>query len=220
LLYPEQADFEEILHMYQKAGFRVIRDLSGKYAHDYKRYYILQKKIGDPDFEERATRFTFGDYIIDVDVQKTRELYRNFKSVSEQCKCDYCANYQKAVTGLPEKVHAFFEALGIDLGRITESVACYRTPGDRVHYGGICHVCGKVVKGKSLTVNQDGQYVVMRQEDAYCVEQDCDVWFSHDCVMVEKAFDAPVMQIDFGVKLPWLLDKKILAELPLDINKR
>ena len=214
-VFAEKADFEALLTMYKQAGFNIIRDLSKNHEGLCIRHYILQKQIGDMGFSERATRFTFGDYVIEVDVEKTRDVYAKLKPVNEKCKCDYCANYQKAVTSLPNNVHMFFWNLGVNLSMITESVAYNRNRDGTVHYGGVCHVCGKVVKGKNMTVMQDGQLVTMRSEDAYEVADGVIVWFSDECNRVEREFDAPVMQLDFCVDLPWVLDKKTLENIPM-----
>ncbi|MBQ2255974.1 MAG: helix-turn-helix domain-containing protein [Clostridia bacterium] len=212
-VFADKADFEALLSVYEQAGFFVIRDLSKITGGLCIRNYILQKQIGDMGFAERATRFTFGDYVIEVDVEKTREVYTKLRPVNEKCKCDCCANYQKVVTSLPNNVHMFFWNLGVNLSMITESVACHRNRDGTVHYGGVCHVCGKVVKGKNMTVMQDGQLVTMRSEDAYEVADGVIVWFSDECNRVEREFDAPVMQLDFCVDLPWLTDKKFPEEL-------
>ncbi len=210
LISPGQAELEAILRMYRQAGFHMIRDLS-EHARRGLRHYILQKRIDDPDFEERATRFTFGDYVVDVDVEKTREIYASLTPVSTRCKCDYCANYEKVVTGLPAQVREFFDQLGVDLTRITESVVYNRNRDGSVHYGGWLHVCGKVVKGK-----EDGEHTItLRPKEAYEVTENFKVWFSDECVMVRNAFDAPVTQIDFETDLPWVLDKKILENIPM-----
>lgn len=221
LLYPEQADFEAILHMYLQAGFVLIRDFTADNAHQGRKYhgmrqYILQKEIDDYGFSERATRFTFGDYVIDVDVEKTREIYKDLQPVNERCTCDWCANYRKAMEYAHPRVKDFFARLGIDPCKVAQSVACHQNRDGSWHYGCTCHVCGKIVKGKMLTTVQDGQLVTMRSEDAYEVAEGVIVWFTDECNRVEREFDAPVMQLDFCVDLPWLTDKKFPEELLLN----
>ena len=212
-IYPEKEHFEAILNMYLQAGFVVIRDFTADYEHEGHKYhgmrqYILQKKIDDDSFARRATRFTFGDYVIDVDVERTREIYKTLQPVSKRCTCDWCANYQKAVTHAPLQVKSMFESLGIDLERITESAACHQNRDGSWHYDCTCHVRGKLVKGKELTRVVGGQLVTLRSEDAYEVAKGVIVWFSDECNRVEKEFDAPILQLDFGIDLPWVLDKK------------
>ena len=38
--------------------------------------------------------FQFGEYKIDVDAEKTRQFYDRAKTVSEECQCDGCLNFE------------------------------------------------------------------------------------------------------------------------------
>lgn len=59
--------------------------------------------------------FQFGEYKIDVDVEKTRQFYDRAKTVSEGCQCDGCLNFGRAVDKLPQNIRDFFSALGVDM---------------------------------------------------------------------------------------------------------
>lgn len=59
--------------------------------------------------------FQFGEYKIDVDVEKTRQFYDRAKTVSEGCQCDGCLNFERAVDKLPQNIRDFFSALGVDM---------------------------------------------------------------------------------------------------------
>ena len=221
LMYPEQANFEAILTMYLQAGFVVIRDFTADNAHQGRKYhgmrhYILQKEIDDYGFSERATRFTFGDYIIDVDVERTREIYKTLSPVSRRCTCTSCENFDRAVDHLPTQVLSFFESMGVDLHKVTEAYSINRNQDGSVHYGGFCHISGKIVKGRVLTSVQDGQLVSLQEQDAYKPAEHFAVWFGEECAMTEAAFGAPVIQLDFGTNLPWVIDKKFPKELLLN----
>ena len=110
---------------------------------------------------------------------------------------------------MPAQVLDFFDHLGVDLTKITESVAYNRTHNGGVTYGGWLHVCGKIVKGK-----EDNEHTItLRPKEAHGVTDAFKVWFSEECIMVEKAFDSPVIQIDFQTDLPWVLDSKTPEEL-------
>ena len=69
--------------------------------------------------------FQFGEYKIDVDVEKTRQFYDRAKTVSEGCQCDGCLNFERAVDKLPQNIRDFFSALGVDMKKICE---CYVYP--------------------------------------------------------------------------------------------
>lgn len=211
LISPDQTEFETLIAMYKQAGFRIIRNIAD-HACRGLRQYVMQKCIDDPEFAARATRFSFGDYVVDVDVEKTREIYASLTPVTSRCKCEYCANYQKVAPTMPAQVLDFFDHLGVDLTKITESVAYNRTHNGGVTYGGWLHVCGKIVKGK-----EDNEHTItLRPKEAHGVTDAFKVWFSEECIMVEKAFDSPVIQIDFQTDLPWVLDSKIPEELPVE----
>ena len=62
--------------------------------------------------------FQFGEYKIDVDVEKTRQFYDRAKTVSEECQCDGCLNFERAVDKLPQNIRDFFSALGVDMKKI------------------------------------------------------------------------------------------------------
>ena len=50
--------------------------------------------------------FTLGPYTLDVDVEKTKRYYDTAKSVGEECTCDGCQNFEKAVGTLPHRFPA------------------------------------------------------------------------------------------------------------------
>ena len=52
--------------------------------------------------------FEFGQYTVDVDVARTREFYRNARRIDQDCHCDGCRNYVKAVDTFPENVLTIF----------------------------------------------------------------------------------------------------------------
>lgn len=41
--------------------------------------------------------FKFGQYKVDIDVEKTKNFYENAEPVSKSCSCDGCLNFEKAV---------------------------------------------------------------------------------------------------------------------------
>ena len=39
--------------------------------------------------------FTFGNYTVDIDVEKTKQTYEKLPLVSQRCSCDNCKNFEK-----------------------------------------------------------------------------------------------------------------------------
>ena len=60
--------------------------------------------------------FTFSDYQIEVDVERTRAFYNSETSIptSKQCSCDGCQNYDQAILTASPRVLTFLTSLGID----------------------------------------------------------------------------------------------------------
>ena len=93
--------------------------------------------------------FQFGEYKIDVDVEKTRQFYDRAKTVSEGCQCDGCLNFGRAVDKLPQNIRDFFSALGVDMKKICECYVYCAKDENTLYYGGFCHICGTLPSGKS-----------------------------------------------------------------------
>ena len=68
--------------------------------------------------------FRFGDYTLDIDVERTRAFYArpDIEITSEKCSCAGCQNYDKAILEAPAAVLSFFESLGIDSLDIVEMI--------------------------------------------------------------------------------------------------
>ena len=92
--------------------------------------------------------FQFGQYKVDVDVEKTRLFYEKAVPVGEYCSCDGCQNFEKAVEVLPESVKAFFSELGVDLKRISECYVYHANKDGNLCYGGVCHICGTLLSSE------------------------------------------------------------------------
>lgn len=43
--------------------------------------------------------FTFGNYTVDIDVEKTREIYRTLPTTGQACGCDGCGNFERGGNG-------------------------------------------------------------------------------------------------------------------------
>lgn len=79
--------------------------------------------------------FQFGEYKIDVDVEKTRQFYDRAKTVSEGCQCDGCLNFERAVDKLPQNIRDFFSALGVDMKKICECYVYCAKDENTLYYG-------------------------------------------------------------------------------------
>ena len=143
--------------------------------------------------------FKYGQYTVDIDVEKTKAFYARAKRINEVCPCDGCANFERAVKNLPEQVRTFFSRMGIDPAKVAE---CYvnTTNKDRtLMYGGFCHVCGTMLTG---------EFDWPWEKDAYALGPDFRISFRNEISLLEEGFPKPVIQLEFIANLPWLLEKE------------
>ena len=152
--------------------------------------------------------FTFGNYTVDIDVEKTKQTYKKLPLLSQGCNCDGCLNFEKAADVLPETVRAFFHNLGIDLKRIVECYVNCKTMDGNLFYGGFCHVCGTLIEGKSAWVNISDTHTYYDPNIAYRLNDNFSISFQEECLMIEEQFEAPILQIEFEANIPWVLDKE------------
>ena len=152
--------------------------------------------------------FTFGNYTVDIDVEKTKQIYKKLRLISQGCDCDGCQNFEKAADVLPEAVRAFFGSLGIDLKRIVECYVNCKNEDGTLLYGGFCHVCGTLIQGKSAWVNISETHAYYDFDLAYHLNDNFCISFQEECHLVEEGFEAPMLQIEFEANIPWVLDKE------------
>lgn len=150
----------------------------------------------------------FGQYIVDIDVEKTRDFYKNAMPVSEGCSCDGCMNFEKAVGVLPLPVRTFFAALGIDMRKVCECYVNCRNDDGTLSYGGFYHVCGTLLAGKSAWKNIDNNLSACDKQGMFSVAPDFNVSFEKEIHLLEADFPRPVIQLEFFANIPWVLEKE------------
>lgn len=146
--------------------------------------------------------FTFGLYRVDVDVEKTKNIYKRLPLVSESCPCEYCSNYEAAADNLHPDIHAFFNSIGADIKKPTEVYVNYENDDGTIYYGGFYHVCGTLLShdgddASSIDIGDD--------RDPYEVCENFRVSFQPNCDLLEDEFPAPVLQIEIREDVPWVL---------------
>lgn len=149
--------------------------------------------------------FEFHPYVIDIDVEKTKEFYAQGNYIS--CTCDDCQNFIKAIDFLTKEEKDFFENLGVDLKKITEVFVTY---GDSKSMWYLCfgRLCGTIIKGESpwkKTSENSGHW---DKESCYIVSDNIAVGFYEEVVMVKENFPRPVITFEFEAKIPWVLPQK------------
>lgn len=145
-------------------------------------------------------RFVFGDYTVEVDVEKTREYYRR-EMPENDCECSGCRNFRKYAEVCPEEIKRAFAELGIDdINYILEIIPfdCAKEDYDRNggnFYGGFYAVVGELIGGEPI----DSQKSTRRITSGFGL-------FLHDSMYKPDNFPDPAFNINIEAWIPWLID--------------
>lgn len=160
--------------------------------------------------------FRLNNCILDIDVDRTRAFYGrpDVPTVSEQCDCINCRNFERAILKAPEAVLSLLRSFGIDPRKPAEAFNIMGTAeaDGTVWYNGWYHVCGRVVEGSETvreTVTPDStRHIAYLWNEAYTPDPD----FPFALLSVEKAdllhkaFPTPAIELEIDTHLPWVLD--------------
>lgn len=153
--------------------------------------------------------FHLADFIIDVDVERTRAHYArpDLPTTSRGCTCEGCQNFDKAILRVPDTVTAFLHSLGIDPQKPVEAfdVMGEREADGTIWYNGWYHVCGTVIKWPAF--EQTENRISIHPED--CYRPDPSFRFEIIAVpmtdLAHKQMPTPIIQLDFDTHLPYVL---------------
>ena len=147
----------------------------------------------------------FGEYILDIDIDRTRHFYANKDYAF--CTCAGCRNYAKAHLLLPESVQHFFWQFGIDIGKPAEITAYNSSDGNLTFYDGFYHICGSILKSPKLFNQIDDKNFQLNENATIKLTPDHFAYFTKECALVEKEFPTPVIQLQVQGYVPWVLDE-------------
>lgn len=134
--------------------------------------------------------FTFGNYRLLVDVEKTRAWYAAHGEIAGGCSCAYCRNFAAAIQTVLPEIKAFFDDLGLDIRKPREAIAWGPGVGGLNPYEGLYHLAG-AVRGES------GSEIELAEG--------FQVNFDEDCDLLPENFPRPCFQCNVSMRLPWLL---------------
>ncbi|CEG21329.1 hypothetical protein BN1080_00236 [Planococcus massiliensis] len=134
-----------------------------------------------------------GLWTVNIDPEKTREFYKTHHPITEDCRCRYCENYSLAAASFPEHVRMHFDRLGIDPQKEGEVFVGDDDGKDMLLYMGFYHAVGELVEGPKQAVAE---------------ESGLRFHFSEQTDLVPEGFPEPVLQWEFELEVPWLLEKE------------
>lgn len=156
--------------------------------------------------------FQFGQYRLDIDVERTREFYNSQYSLptSRQCTCTGCQNFDKAILLATDKVLNFLTSMGIDPCRPSEAFGATEHRDDdsnECRYNGWYHVVGTLSESP---IDESNLPIKETENNSYMPDTDFDfrVWIlSNQDIMgwIEPEFPSPFVEIEFNIKLPWVI---------------
>lgn len=90
--------------------------------------------------------------IVHVDVQKTKELYKDLPFVSEKehCGCSDCTYYAKAIVHTSPTIQQFFEQFGVDPRKEAEVWRACENDDGTYYYVADYHFIGEIQQVKEL----------------------------------------------------------------------
>ena len=158
-------------------------------------------------------RYLFGEYEVDINVEKTRLFYDKAKVITIGCKCDGCCNYERASDYFPNEVKVFFEEIGVDLKKAAEIIPYVaQKEGKYMLYGGFYHICGTkesindVWKPEGDVANS--QIFSLDEDEMYSIVENYKIGFSSSCNLLEDEFPMPAIQMEILFTSPWVLEKE------------
>lgn len=156
-------------------------------------------------------KYQFGQFEIVTDADKNRAIFKELPLVSENCECDGCVNFQKAIISSPKEVLAFFKSLGMNIQKPSETyVFCSEDNGTKLLYGGFYHLTGKIISGRSAWIPYDDDPTSFwwNRGRTFEIYEDFRVSFQSECSMLEREYEVPAIQMEIEFHVPWVLDKE------------
>lgn len=144
-------------------------------------------------------RIQLADWILDIDNKKTKEYYDSI-AIEDNCTCVYCRNYVKACESFSKNVLGFYEILGIDPQKEGEFME-FETDNDKHLYSGFYHLVGEIVRRPSNKTRMWDDLNIINIDNVKFT-------FTDKLDLVPDKFPKPIIQLEFEVVLPWLLNEK------------
>lgn len=151
---------------------------------------------------------SFNQYIVDIDVDKTRIFYQTAENIRDGCDCSGCRNFEKALPHLQQEVNLVFDKMGIDIKKPREVYVNCLNPDGTLFYAGFYHICGKLISGSSPWKEIDEMSKSLDENALFKINKDFKIAFQEQVDLLEENFPLPVIQLEFFANIPWVLNEE------------
>ena len=156
--------------------------------------------------------FEFGNYKLDIDVEKTREFYGRAGRITDGCTCQGCRNYEKWAASVWAEPKQTFEQMGVAMEKACEVYVNCQNEDGSVFYGGFYHLCGRIIHGDMVWEKVSENHAVLKEMSFAELCDGYQVAFTDEIVLLENDFPAPVIQMEVMANIPWVLTEKYACD--------
>lgn len=98
------------------------------------------------DRDEKLEKLIFNGYIVEVDKNKTKKLYRELPLISDKahCGCPECMYFEKAIVQTTPAIQQFFGQFGIDARKEAEVWRAAENEDGTYYYVADYHFIGEI----------------------------------------------------------------------------
>lgn len=149
----------------------------------------------------------FGNYLLDIDVEKTKKFYETAETITQGCDCSACCNYEKATHKFPTEVLNLYDKIGVDITKAAE-IMPYFSENDKksISYGGFYHICGTLLSGNTLWNTSDSAVLHLNENKMQKITDGYRIGFKSECDLLEDNFPLPAIQMEILFTCPWVLE--------------
>lgn len=144
------------------------------------------------------------NWILEVDVERTREFYQGYHQITHGCDCLFCKNFVAAVEQLPHEVLEFFHSLGIDPTKEGEvSEFCENADGTHL-YSCFYHIVGQLISGPDCWTKTDEE--ISHLTGNFLEISGFTFGFTYCISLLPDDFPRPAVQLEVQGNVPWVLE--------------
>jgi hypothetical protein len=149
-----------------------------------------------------------GRWVIQADEARTRLAHGQLRwSGAVECSCEPCQNYEAYRSELLRgPLGSLLSVLGVDPAWEVEAMHFGRLGPNRHSYSALFHVVGELLSGGPAWRPLDGRGD-LKTSDFDELAPGLSVGCHTACVLIRESFvGLPIVQIDIGAELPWVID--------------